>query len=110
MSATDLQVQHFVDERFRPFAEAIRHIYLMAKDNRAAIDDIYAACAQQSPTWSDTRNDGPPHLLGPSDVLSWNTFLFNFIAAIEGNNPQGVNLGEIAGQWATVLKACVRGV
>lgn len=107
MSATNQQVQRFVDERFRPFAERVRELYLLAKDHRAAIDDVYAACAQQSPTWTDSRVDGPPHLLVPQDVLSWNAFMANVIMAIEAT-ADGNTLNQISGNWATVLKACVR--
>jgi len=108
-NATNQQVQTFVNERFRPFAEAARALYLQAKDNRAAIDDVYSACAQQTPTWTDVRNDGPPHLLVPQDVLSWNAFMANIIMAIEGT-ADGNTLSQISGNWATVQKACVRGV
>jgi len=109
MPASDQQVQTFVNERFRPFAEAARALYLVAKDNRAAIDDVYAACAAQSPTWSDNRTDGPPHLLVPQDVLSWNAFMANLIMAVEGT-ADGNTLNQLAGNWATVMKACVRPV
>lgn len=108
-NATDQQVQTFVNERFRPFAEAARELYLQAKDNRAAIDDVYAACAAQSPTWTDSRTDGPPHLLVPQDVLSWNAFMANLIMAIEGT-ADGGTLSQISDNWATVQKACVHGV
>lgn len=108
-AATNQQVQRYVNERFRPFAEAARLLYLQAKDDRASIDDVYAACAQQSPTWTDDRNDGPPHLLVPQDVLAFNAFLANLVMAIEGTG-DGNTLGQISGNWATVQKACVRGV
>lgn len=98
-AATDQQVQTFVNERFRPFAESVRAVYLMAKTNRAQMDDIYNALNVPTPTWADGRMDGPPHLLAPSDVLAWNSFMVDLIAAIEGN-----------GQWPIIQKACVRGV
>ncbi len=106
-AATNQQVQTYVNERLRPFAEKMREIYLLAKDHRAAIDDVYAACAEQNPTWTDARTDGPPHLLVPQDVLAFNAFLANLIMAIEGTPDQNT-LGQIAGNWANLLKACVR--
>jgi hypothetical protein len=99
MPATDAQVQTFVNERVRPRAEQVRALLLAMEDDRAAFDDVYAALAQTSPTWADTRADGPPHLLTPADVLAWNTFLYDTIAAMRGN-----------AQLAPVLAACVRPV
>lgn len=64
-AATDVQVQNYSDSRVRPRAEEIRALYLACKDDKAAIDDVYTALTEQSPTWSDNRTDGPPHLLTP---------------------------------------------
>lgn len=102
-NATNQQVQQFVNERVRPFAEQFRALLIAAQDHKAAIDDVYAACAQGTPTWADNRTDGPPHLLAPSDVLSFNSFITAFIA-FAGN--QSVQTGE----WAVQVKACVRAV
>lgn len=96
-NATDLQVQQYVNERVRTSAEQLRALYYALKDHKAVLDDVYAALTQEAPTWSDDRPDGPPHLLAPSDVLAWNTFVSNLLAAIEGD-----------AQWPVVLKACVR--
>ncbi len=99
MPATDLQVQHFVDERIRPRCEQIRALLNSISDDLASIDDVYAALTAQSPTWVDNRTDGVPHLLTPSDVLAVNAFLNNLKTAINGD-----------GQLPIVLKACVRPV
>ena len=99
MAATNAQVQAFVDQRVRVRAEQIRALVLALQDDRAAIDDVYAACAAQSPTWTDDRTDGPPHLLAPSDVLAYNTFAADVITALTGD-----------AQYSVVLKACVRPV
>ena len=105
--ATDEQVQVYVDQRVRPFAELMRKAYTLAKDHQASIDDVYAALTQQSPTWSDSRADGPPHLVVGNDVLAFNTFLVGFIAFIEGQLTDG-NKNEAASQWSVMLDACVR--
>lgn len=99
MAASDQQVQQYVDERVRRRAEQIRALLLAMEDDRSAIDDVYAALTAPSPTWDDERTDGPPHLLTPADVLAWNTFLFDTIAAMRAN-----------AQLPVVLKACVRPV
>lgn len=99
MAATDQQVQTFVNARIRPHAELLRKLLLAFEDDRTAIDDVYAALNMPSPTWSDDRPDGPPHLLTPSDVLAFNTFMADIITAIRSN-----------AQLPVVLKACVRAV
>lgn len=96
--ATDEQVQQFVDQRIRPRAEQARLLLLAMQDDKALIDDMYEALASD-PTWSDSRTDGPPHLLTPSDVLAINTFLTDIISAINGN-----------AQLPIVRKACVRNI
>ena len=102
--ATDTQVQQYVNDRIRPHSEAIRNLYLKLKDDKAVIADVYSAVTQQSPTWSDTRTDGPPHLLTPSDVLAYNTFITAFIAMIEGvGDPTAA-----AAQYPVIQNACVQ--
>lgn len=96
-AATDQQVQQFVNERVRPWAERFRELVEMARDNRASLDDVYEALTQQSPTWTDQRTDGPPHLLSGNDVLAFNTFWADFITFVDGN-----------AQTPIVEKACVR--
>jgi hypothetical protein len=98
-AATDLQVQHYVDERVRPHAEILRTLSLMYDDDIAAIDDVYEALNVGSPTWDDNRTDGPPHLLLPSDILAINSFMHDIRDAIQEH-----------ANYAIVLKACVRPV
>lgn len=95
--ATDQQVQQFVNERIRVRAEQCRALLTSMLDDKAAIDDVYAACAQANPTWTDNRTDGPPHLLGPQDVLAYNSFITALIPNIRD-----------AADYAAVKKACVR--
>lgn len=97
MAANDQQVQQFVDQRIRPICEMIRSLELATADTLAEIDDVYNALNVGSPTWSDARNDGPPHLMLPSDVLAMNSMLHDLLTAIQGN-----------GQYAIMRKGCVR--
>ncbi len=97
--ATDAQVQNFVDTRLRPRCEQIRALYTDIADDIAAIDSVYAALTQGSPTWTDGRTDGPPNLLSVADVLSINALLNDLKTAISGDS-----------NYATALKACVRPV
>ena len=96
MAATNQQVQTFANERVRPWSELMRSVYLLAKDHKANLGDVYDNLTN-SPNWTDSRTDGPPHLLVPNDILAFNTFITDIIAAIEGN-----------AQWPIIQKACVR--
>lgn len=98
--ATDQQVQQYVNERVRVRAEQIRALLAALQDDKAAIDDIYAhvSGANDTPaTWTDARSDGPPALLGPSDVLAYNSFITALIPNIRD-----------AADYPAVVKACVR--
>lgn len=98
MAATDEQVQQFVNQRIRVRAEQIVKLLVAMEDDRATIDDVYAACSD-SPTWEDNRTDGPPHLMTPSDVLAVNAFMADTITAMRAH-----------GSFANVRNACVRNV
>lgn len=98
MPATDQQVQNFVDQYVRPFCEAARALKVQADDIKGLIDDVYAALTEQNPTWTDSRTDGPPHLLSPSDVLAINTFISNLQTFV----------ADGANQYTIVDKGCVR--
>lgn len=99
MEATDQQVQTFVNERMRPWCEQARALYLLSKDHTAAIGDVYANLTT-SPTWTDQRTDGPPSLLGPNDVLSWNSFMVELNKLFEGQQATTT-------EYSIILKACV---
>lgn len=109
-AATDLQVQSFVDQRVRPRCEQIRALYLACKADSDAIGDVYAALNVGEPTWSDSRTDGPPHLVTPNDVLAFNTFIVGFIKFIEGTFSSQGDGNTAHGQYPVVLNACVRPV
>ena len=96
-NATDQQVQSFVDQRVRPRAEQSRNLATLMLEDIASIDDIYNALNVQTPTWSDNRTDGPPHLAAPADVLAFNAFLHDVSASITGH-----------AQYPVVQKLCVR--
>lgn len=97
--ASDQQVQQYVNERVRVRSEQIRALRNAITDDIAAIDDVYEALTQQSPTWNDERSDGPPNLLTVSDVLAWNAFINATKTAWDGD-----------GNLPVVLSACVRPV
>jgi hypothetical protein len=94
--ATDQQVQQYVNERVRPRCEQVRALLIAIKDDKASIDDVYAATGEGS-MWTDVRNDGPPHLLVPSDVRAYNAFISGLIAYMEASP-----------DYPIVAKACVR--
>lgn len=94
--ATNTQVQTFVDERVRPHSELVRKLVILMDDDRASIDDVYAELSG-SPTWTDSRTDGPPHLLAPSDVLAFNAFIEDVRTYMKGH-----------ASYPVVIKACVR--
>lgn len=98
-NATNQQIQTFSDTRVRPQAEVVRAIAISFDDMIASIDDIYNALNVQSPTWTDARTDGPPHLLAPSDILAFNAFMHDIRDAIKNH-----------AQYPIVLKICARGV
>lgn len=108
MAATNAQVQAFVDSRVRPRCEQIRALINSINDDRAAFDDVYANLTN-NPDWTDSRNDGPPHLLTPSDVLAYNTFLAAFQAFVDPNGDANT-MGQGGDQTAIILKGCVRAV
>lgn len=96
-NATDLQVQQFSDERVRVRCEQLRDVVASLDDDKGAIDDVYAACNAGSPTWSDNRIDGPPHLLAPSDMLAYNALMSDLITYIKAH-----------GAYWVIAKSCVR--
>lgn len=98
MPASDQQIQQFVNERVRPHAEQTRALVINFDDDISAVDDVYTALSDK-PTWSDSRQDGPPHLLNAQDILAINAFwqdVRTFIKQHPG--------------YPIVLKACVRTV
>lgn len=107
--ATDQQVQTYVNERLRVRAEQFRSLVNACRDDKLAIEDVYAHCVQQDPTWEDNRTDGPPTLLSVQDVLVYNTILFMFLALVDGTLTDQ-NKGEFSVQWPVFQQACVRAV
>lgn len=98
MPATDEQVQQFVDTRIRPHSEQARALKLIFDDDRASIDDVYQALLpENSPTWTDGRTDGPPHLLSPADVLAINSFMEDIRTAMANH-----------ASYPIIVKACVK--
>jgi hypothetical protein len=92
-------MQDYCDQRIRVRAEQVRALLASMQDDKAAIDDVYARASDANSPWADARTDGPPHLLVSSDVLQYNAFITDLIAAIQND-----------AQWPVLSKACVRPV
>lgn len=95
-SATDGQIQSFADSRVRVHAAVARQLVAILDDDRAVIDDVYSALNVQSPTWTDSRADGTPHLLTAADVLAYNGFAEDVRVFIKAHPA-----------WGIVQKACI---
>lgn len=108
MAANNAQVQSYVNERVRPRCEEIRNLYLRCKDDKNTIGDVYDNLQNggdgKDGEWTDQRSDNPPHLMTPSDVLAWNTFIDGFIKLVEGTFSEK----EASQNFPVVLKSCVR--
>lgn len=107
MPATDQQVQTYADTRIRPRAEQFRSLVAACADDASVIGDVFDAVNQPSPTWTDSRTDGPPHLLVPSDVLTYNAVTALFAKFIAGTATIG-DSQQFAANWPIFQKACVR--
>lgn len=106
MAATDAQVQSFFDQRIRPRCEQIRDLYLLCKDDKSVIADVYEHL-NGSPTWDDDRPDAPPHLMTPANGLAWNAFITGFIALVEGTFADVGEANSVAANYPTILNGCV---
>ncbi|GAA4442988.1 hypothetical protein [Bremerella cremea] len=109
MAATNEQVQQYVDQRVRPACEAIRALFTQSEDNIASIDDIYANLTD-APDWTDGRDDHPPHLATPTDVLAWNAFINGLVKFQNGTFADVTEANSFAAQLPVILKLCVRPV
>lgn len=100
MPATNEQIQQFVNERIRPLCEKIRETIIFAQDNKVSIEDIYVALQpENNPTFTDNRQDAPPHLMTPSDVLAVHSFEFDLVDFALNHSA-----------WPVVQRSCVRPV
>jgi hypothetical protein len=111
--ATNQQMQRYADERVRVRAEQFRNLLAQVVDDQAAMDDIYARAVGTS-RWTDTRADGPPHLLkagnsaDPDDMLNYNTFCAMFVKFMAGTFASQGEANTAAACWGVVRDACVR--
>ncbi len=105
--ASDKQVQSYSDQRVRPRAEQARSLIAAFRDDEAAIGDVYAACAQQSPTWTDSRMDGPPVLLTPQTILVFNSVAVLLLKCIDGT-ATAQDVANLSANWSVFQSACVR--
>lgn len=106
--ANDAQMQQYADERIRVRAEQCRAIANALRDDRAAIDDVYARAASQTP-WTDARTDGPPRLLASQDVLVFNSVAALLLKCIDGTATVE-DVGQLHANWPVFQAACVRPV
>jgi hypothetical protein len=97
--ATNQQVQTFSDTIMRPLSEVFRNLLFECQSCSGSIGSVYSALTEENPTWTDSRTDGPPNLLQPSDLLALNAFFDAFIAWAQGQSG-----------WTVIMAACVRPV
>lgn len=113
--ATDIQMQHYADERVRVHAEAIRAVKLACAADKTQIDDIYARAVGTN-AWADARTDGPPHLLqsangaNPDDMLNYNSFCDLLAKFFAGSFADVNEANSAAAKWVVLERACVRPV
>lgn len=111
--ATDQQMQQYANERFRVRAEQARALVSSLRDDKAAIDDIYARAAGSNP-WADDRQDGPPRLLTQQDMLVFNAVLslileiIDGVGGVEDGTPGEQKIFQLNANWNTFISACVR--
>jgi hypothetical protein len=105
--ATATQIQKFADERVRVRAEQLRAVILGMRDDKIAIDDVYAALVDSESAWTDARTDGPPRLLDAQAILTYNTGIDALLAVIDGVADAG-QIANLHGALTVVLSACVR--
>ncbi len=106
--ATDAQMQAYCDQRVRVRAEQMRAFVNSLRDDKAAIDDVYARAVGANP-WSDSRQDGPPKLLASQDVLTFNAFATLFLKCIDGT-ATAQDVADLSSNLAPFQAACVRPV
>lgn len=106
--ATNQQMQTYADQRIRVRAEQLRSLVNAMRDDKAAIDDVYARAAGASP-WNDARVDGPPRLLSSQDILVFNAFASLFLSVIDGTAVTG-DVVNLHSNLAVFQSACVRPV
>lgn len=94
-------MQHYADERIRVRAEQFRALINACRDDKAAIEEVYAR-ANGGAAWNDNRSDGPAHLLASSDVLVFNAFISDFLTQVDS--------GAMHNNLAVFLSACARGL
>lgn len=83
-AATNVQVQNFSDFRVRPHSLLAVQLFNSFTDDKNTIGDVYANLTN-SPTWTDGRSDGVPHLNAPADLLAYNAFITDCLAFMSGH-------------------------
>jgi hypothetical protein len=108
MAANDAQMQQFANERIRVRAEQFRSLVNSFRDDKAAMDEVYARAVSETP-WSDNRTDGPPKLLASQDVLVFNAFTSLFLSCVDGTAVT-TDVQSLNANLAVFQSACVRPV
>lgn len=113
-AATNDQVQHFMDERVRVSCEEILLWILKRQNDAANLDDVYENL-NNSPTWTDGRTSGVPHLAVPQDFFAWNTFIQGLLAVVVNGatipgRTAAETIADIHAQWATIQKLPIKPV
>lgn len=108
MAANDQQMQQYANERIRVRAEQFRALINACRDDKAAIDEVYARAVSEVP-WEDARTDGPPLLLDSQDVLVFNVFITLFLKCIDGT-ATAQDVTDLHDNLAVFQAACVRPV
>lgn len=111
-TATNEQVQAFVDQRLRPRAEQIRNLMVAIDDDLASIGDVWLNINATSPvsTWVDTRIDSPPALLDVNDIKVLRAILLALQSFRTGTFANVLDANANATRYTRTVAACVRPV
>lgn len=99
-------MQKYADERIRPRAEQLRALVNALRDDKAAIEDVYARAVGASP-WNDARTDGPPTLLNQQDMLTYNAVITILLKCVDGEATLQ-EISDLSSNWPVFQGACVR--
>lgn len=106
-AATNAQVQNFSDQRCRPACEKFISLLANLQLIVAQMGDVNANLTASPPTtWTDSRNDSPPHLATPADLLALGGAVQAFQRVISGTGT-ATDSQTIAAAMPVVQSLCV---